>query len=410
MRKQSRITVILAVLLGISLLLSACQSAPAPSASSSKPEEKAKTESKEPYKIGVLTTLTGPPAFVGNDIRDAAALEVERINAAGGIDGHPIELLVEDDGGDPSKAVTGLTKLIRQDKVLAVTGPFIGPLEASLRPVAEREQTPFVVICPTIPELRAKKDKYAFNIAQPESARVGAWLDILKGNKYTKVAGITSNDPVLLASFKLLQTEARAQGIEVIVLPDAVDPNAVDLTPEVTKLKELVAREKPQAVVSGVWPPSTPTLLKTMKQLGVEIPTITYDAAADPFLFAMGGDELNGLLLPGGKVLAGEALPDSEPQKAVIIDFKKRYEGKTGRPASALAGDSRDAINIIANALKVAGPDKAKIRDAVEKTTNFVGVNGVYNYKPDDHEGVSKESFAIYEVKDKKFVFLRVVK
>ena len=438
MRKQSRVMIILAVLLGTSLLLSACQSAPAPSGptgkaeqqakpaaqvqpteqpkaseqtkASSKPVEQAKPELKEPYKIGLLTTLTGPAAFVGNDIRDAVALEIERINAAGGINGHALELVVEDDAADPSKSVTGLTKLIRQDKVVAVTGPFMGPLEASSRAVAEREQTPFVVICPTSPEVRAKGYKYSFNIAQNEMARVGAWVDLLKEKKFTRVAGISSNDPILLASFELLKKEGPAQGIDVSVLPDAVEPNAIDLTPEVTKLKDVVVREKAQVVVSGIWPPATPTLLKTMKQLGVDVPAITYDAAADPFLFQMGGDELNGLMLPGSRLIAGEQLPASDPQRAVIVDFKKRFEAKTNRPVSAIGGMGRDALNMIADALKVAGEDKAKLRDAIEKTTNFVGVNGIYTYKPSDHEGVGKESFALFEVKDKKFVFLRGVK
>ena len=401
MRKFSLVTSLMVMLLVLSLVLSGCGTASVQNTSTDK------SESKEPYKIGLLTTLSGPLAYLGTAIRDAAQIEVEQINTAGGINGHPIEMIIEDAGTDPAKAVTLFNKLVQQDKVLVVTGNLISALEAALRPVADRSQVPFVVLNPNGPDRRGKNDKYVFNIAPSELARAGNWIDILKAKGLTKVVGLSANDSFAITSLDELKKGAVAQGISVDVLPDLIDMKAIDHTPLVAKLKDLIAKNKAQAVVTTCWTASIPGVLKTMKQMGVDIPVIGFDAMADPALLEMSGDELNGLITPGFKVLAGETLADNDPQKALVIDFNKRYTAKSGKVAGTVPGLSYDSIGIIANALKVAGADREKIREAIEKTTNLVGVIGIYNYSANNHEGLTKESLAVYEVKDKKFTLLK---
>ncbi len=402
MRKFSLVLPMMVVVMVTSLLLSGCGSASKPTASPT-----ATSDSKEPYKIGILTTLSGPIAFLGKDIVGTTQMEVDKINAAGGINGHPIELVIEDDGMDPGKAVAGFTKLVQQDKVFAVTGTTLAFLEPALRPVAEREKVPFVILNPTVPELRAKKDKYVFNVAASEMNNVDSMFAILKAKGYTKVVGISANDNLSEITLDQMKKEAAARGITYSQLSDLVDTNAVDVTPQVTKLKALVAKEQPQVIVSTVWPTNLGGILKTMKQLGVNLPVVSYSVTSDNSFLQMGGDEINGVMSPGVKTLAGETLPDSDPQKAVVVEFNKRYTEKFKMLPGAMAAGAFDEIHIIANALKVAGADRSKLRDAIEKTTNYVGVYGVFNYTADDHEGIVKGNFALYEIKDKKFVLLK---
>lgn len=404
MRKLSLIKSLLAMLVVMSLVLSGCGS------TSVTPSPAAKTEPKEPYKIGLLTTLSGSLGASGIEVRDAAQMEVDLMNTAGGINGHPIELIVEDDGMDPGKAVTALNKLVQQDKVLAITGIKSGAMEAALRPVIERSQISTIFINPTTAVLRAKKDKYSFNLSPNEFAKVSYWIDILKAKGYTKVAGISANDSVAQGTMDQLKKDGVAQGITVDILQDFLDVKAVDLTPQVAKLKELVAKNKSQVLVTTCWTTNLSALLKTMKQMGIDIPVIGYDVMANNAVLNMGGDELNGFMTPGGRVLAGDALSDSDPQKAVIVDFKKRYEAKTGKVAAVMPAGAFDGIHIITNALKSAGADKAKLRDAIEKTKNYVGVTATYNFTADDHEGTTKDSFVFYQIKDKKFVYIKDVK
>lgn len=133
---------------------------------------------------------------------------------------------------------------------------------------------------------------------------------------------------------------------------------------------------------------------------------ITYEMVPDwkfgnpPILLKMAGDELNGVIVHGAKMMADTALPDSDPQKAVIVDFNQRYLAKTGRPVGNEAASSFDSIHVLANALKVSGPDSVKLRDAIENTKNFVGLTGTFSFSPDDHELMDKNCYALYEIKN----------
>jgi branched-chain amino acid transport system substrate-binding protein len=81
-------------------------------------------------------------------------------------------------------------------------------------------------------------------------------------------------------------------------------------------------------------------------------------------------------------------------------------------PAEQLSGHSYDAIWILYHAFKRAGenPTRAQLRDAIERTKNFVGVTGIYNYTPDDHEGLTKKALAFIKIQDNKFTRIKLPK
>ena len=104
---------------------------------------------KEPIKIGVNIELSGPVAFAGIEPRDALVMEVERINKGGGINGRPIELIIEDNGCDPAKAASAVTKLVRRDKVVAIIGPIFAGISPTAAALTEREKIPNIILCPS---------------------------------------------------------------------------------------------------------------------------------------------------------------------------------------------------------------------------------------------------------------------
>ena len=432
MSRHSGITFLLTALLIVGLLLSACQSAPvlstpakveapkaeAPKAAeAAKPAEvakpaEAKPAAKEPYKIGIAIPLSGQPAAAGMEMRDVLNMEVERVNAAGGVNGSPIQLVIEDDGFDPTRAATALTKLIRQDNVLAIIGPFGSYLEPSARPVIEREQVAEIIPSPTMQEMRDKKYKWSFNTVMNEILGGDAMVQIAVDNGYKKAALVAESGSLYQAAKERIKSEGQKAGIQVFALDDTFGPKDVDLTPQVTKLKGILDKEKPDVlflVASGY---GSATFPKGMKQLAVTLPVIGFHAVANAMTFSLGGEEMTGILAPGSKDVVPGALPDSDPQKAVILDFQKRFQAKYNKPLLAGGNWAADSFSILVNALKVAGPDRAKIRDAIEKTNKLVGVSGIFTFSPDDHEGLAKDSVAVYKVdmKNKKFDLVKVLK
>lgn len=419
--KQLLALAVLIVLAALTLVACAPASTPvppakptdAPKATASPPAAvvtvaQTKPGTNAPYKIGVSATLSGALAGPATDFRDGIVVEVERINAAGGINGHPIELVIEDDGADPTRAATTLTKLIRQDQVLAILGPWGSFLEATTRPVAEREQIPLIIGSPTFAEIRAQKLKWSFNLSPNEIIGAGAMLEIVKDQGYKKVVVIAESTQLMQTMQETFATDATAAGIQVVVLSDTMALKDVDVTPQVTKLKDLIAKEKPQAIVAIISGTVAP-FLKAVRQLGIDLPIVTDHALGSPLIIQLAGEDANGLRMPGSKSVVPDQLPDSDPQKAVILDFIKRFQAKYNKPpTSGLVG--ADAVNIVGNALKVSGADRTKLRDAIENTKAYVGNNGVFTYAPGDHEGLTKQAMAIYEVKDKKFLLVRTIK
>jgi branched-chain amino acid transport system substrate-binding protein len=353
--------------------------------------------------------LTGPLAAGGAEVRDAVMLEVDRVNAGGGIVGHPIKMLVEDTAMQATKAVTATNKLIRQDKVVAVLGPLYNTLEGPVRAVAEREKTPNLITSTPTPDDRVKNYRWSFTLAQNEMLVAAAQLEILKEKGFKKAIAIGDTQASWQEQIRILKEDAAPEGIEIIHMSETFDPADIDLSAQVLKVKNLANKENPDSLVLMTNIFSAIPFLKNMKQLGLDIPVIGTHAFGIVAALGMGGEEIEGILFPAGKVLAPEGLKDSDPQKAVILDFKKRFEKKFGYEVGQFGAHSYDAVHLFVNAANKVGLDKAKIRDSIENTKDFVGITGIFNFGPDNHEGLTEQSLAIYEIKDKKFVMLKAI-
>lgn len=366
---------------------------------------------KQPCKVGLVMELTGHLAAGGAECRDGVIIEVDAINAAGGVNGHPIELSIEDTGGEATKAVTATNKLIRHGKVVAVLGPLFNTLEGPVRAVCERERVPNLILSTPTPDDRIKKYKWSFTLAQNEILVAQAQLEILKDKGYKKVLAIGDTQASWQEQIRILKVDAAKEGIEVVAMSETFDPQQdIDLSAQVLKVKNLAAKERAEALILMTNIFSGIPFLKNMKQLGLNLQVIGTHAFGVGAGLKIAGDEVNGVLFPAGKVLAPEGLDNSDPQKAVILDFKKRFQAKFGYEVGQFGAHSYDAVHLFANAAKIGGLDKAKIRDAIERTSNFVGVTGTFTYGPDNNEGLTKASLAIYQIQSKKFVMVKSIK
>ena len=100
-----------------------------------------------------------------------------------------------------------------------------------------------------------------------------------------------------------------------------------------------------------------------------------------------------------------DTLSDKNPQKAVLISYKKAYEAKyAGEDVSTFGGHAYDAFLVLTKAIEKAGADKEKVRTAIESTKGLVGTGGVFNFSAEDHNGLDKNAFEMLTVKDGKFV------
>jgi branched-chain amino acid transport system substrate-binding protein len=216
-----------------------------------------------------------------------------------------------------------------------------------------------------------------------------------------RIGLLSSNTGFGKAGREAIAKMAPEHGIQ-IVADEVYDKAATDLTAEVTKVKAA----DPQAILNWSIEPAQSIVIKNARQIGLTIPIFQSHGFANIQYVKAAGAAAEGVVFPASRIVVAEALPEKHPQKAVVLAYKKAYEAKYQEDASAFGGYAHDAFAILAKLLKDVGPDREKVRAALETTKGFVGTAGVFTFTPADHNGLDVDAFEMVTVKDGKFVLL----
>ena len=362
--------------------------------------EKKEEAAKEPYKIGAVFAVTGGASFLGDPEKKSAEMVVEQINAAGGVNGHPLELVVMDTETNPTKANLAVKKLMTQENVLAVVGPTASGITLAVLPLAEKHQTAMVSCAASYKivhnEATGKPYPWVFKVPQSDTMAVEAIYTYLKEKGWTKIAIMSVTSGFGASGRSQLLKFAPQYGME-IVADEKYGPKDTDMTVQLTKIKSL----KPQAIVNWSIGPVQVTVLRNWKDLGMTgIKFFQSHGFGSPKNIELAAGAAEGVYLPAGAVLAPDLLPDDHIQSKVTKNYKKAYTEKYNEQISTFGGHASDSVLLIAKALEKAGADKAKIRDELEKIQGFVGQHGVFNFSADDHNGLDKTAFTMWKVQN----------
>jgi len=351
----------------------------------------------EPYKIGAVFAITGPAAWLGEPERNTVKMIQEQVNAQGGINGHPLEIIIEDTVGEEAKAVMAVQKLINRDNVLAIVGPTRSGTTMAVIPIMEKAEVP-LVSCAAAEAIVNPVKKWVFKTPQKDSDAAIRIYEKMKEMNISKVAIITTEGFGMEGRKQLTQL-APKYGI-TIVADETYGPKDTDMTAQLTKIKGTDA----QAIVNWSIVPGQATIIKNRKQLGMTIPLFQSHGFGNIKYARAAGDAADGILFPAGRLLVADSLPDNHPQKALLEKYKNDYETKFKGDVSTFGGHAYDALTVVIGALRAVGPDRAKIRDYIENTKNFVGTGGIFNYSAEDHTGLTKDAFEMITIKSGKFL------
>jgi branched-chain amino acid transport system substrate-binding protein len=372
--------------------------------------EKEPAKSKEPIKIGALFALSGPAAAIGMPTKLVAEMAVAKINKEGGINGCPLELVIGDTESDAAKAATIAKKFIFQDKVAAIIGPTRTDSGMAVKKIVEEAGMPTFMTVGGDPVIMGGEKlgsfKYVFKSPQRSSIAVKRLFSYLKSKDIKTIGLITATDGFGKDGMQWLEKLAPEYGFE-IVAKESFGPQDTDMTAQLTKIKNA----KPQAIICWTIGPAGAIVAKNKAQLGIDIPLFQCHGLPDPKYIELAGKAAEGDRMPSTKLMAVNELPDTDPQKPVIKEFihlyKDVYHYDKQFPINTHSGYAWDAIMIVAGAMKKAGTDPAKLRDAIEQTKGYVGVSGIYTITPEDHNGLGEDSMVIVQVKDGKFVLAK---
>jgi branched-chain amino acid transport system substrate-binding protein len=360
----------------------------------------------EPIKVGAFFALSGPAANIGTPTKLVAQMAVDKINKEGGIGGRPIELVIGDTESDPTKAAVIAKKFIFNDKVAAIIGPTTTAEGMSVKKIVEEAGVPtFMAVGgdPVIMGGNFGAYTYVFKSPQRSSTAVRKLYGYLKAKGLTKIALFTASDSFGKDGLGWLERLAPEFGI-TFAAKESFGPADTDMTAQLTKIRNAA----PQAIVSWTIGPVGSIVAKNKAQLGITTPLFQCHGLPDPKYIELAGKASEGDRMPATKLMVGDTLPGSDPQKKVITDFitlyRDVYKYDKEFPINTHSGYAWDAISIVANAMKKAGTDPKALRAAIEQTTGYVGVSGVYNLTAEDHNGLDVDSMVMVQVKDGKFV------
>ena len=361
---------------------------------------------KDTIKIGAFFDLSGPAAFIGTPTKLVADMVVDKINKEGGVNGKEIELIVGDTEGDPAKAANIAKKFIYKDKVAAIIGPTRTGTGMAVKKIIHGGKIPAFMTVGGDPVIMGGPKlgpfDWVFKSPQRSSVAVKRLYMFLKEKGLTKVALMTASDGFGKDGTRWLTKLAPEYGL-TIVAQESFGPKDTDMTAQLTNAKNA----NPAALVVWTIGPAGSIVSKNKAQLGIDLPLFQCHGLPDPKYIELAGKASEGDRMPATKLMVADALSDSDPQKKVIAEFIRLYTDEYGYhkqfPINTHSGYAWDAIMMVANAMKKAGTDAETLRGAIEQTNGYVGISGVYNLTPEDHNGLDVDSMVVVEVKGGKF-------
>jgi len=355
----------------------------------------APTLAQEAIRIGAFLSVTGPAAFLGDPEQKTLETYIEKINASGGVLGRKLQLVSYDDAGDAEKARTFAKRLIEQDKVDVIVGGSTTGSTMAAVPLVEAAQMPFISLAGAVVIIEPVK-KWVFKTPHTDRMACEKVFVDMNERKLSRVALISGTggfDKSMRAECLKVAPNYKIQ----VVADETYGAGDTDMTVQLTKIKNTAGV---QAVLNPGFGQGPTIVTKNFKQLAVNLPLYQSHGVASKEFIKLSGDASEGVRLPAAALLIAEQLPDSDPQKKVVVGYKQTYEGKYKQDVSSFGGHAYDGLMLAVEAMRRAGStDKAKVRDAIEATKGYIGTGGVVNMSPTDHMGLDLSAFRTLEVK-----------
>jgi len=347
-------------------------------------------------KIGAILSISGPAAAMGVGYKAAFDFFPSEIA------GQKVEYIIRDDATDANTAFTIAQKMISEDHVDALIGPSLAASDGAVAPVANAAHVPTICMAPY--EYDPAKQPYIFTDAQPLSLMVSVVFKYMQQHEVKDVGFIGFSDgwgDQVLAATKLA---SQADGMTILA-DERYARTDTSAEAQVLKLMSL----HPQAIMMGN--SATPAALPVvaLRHRGFKGGIYGNHGIVSPAFIKVGGAAAEGVIADTSPLVVYDQLPDGNVIKPVAAAFMQEYAKKFGAQAvNPFAGYSYDAMLLLKAAIPAAlqagkpGTEQFRmaLRDALEKTHELVGLSGVYNMTPTNHNGQDARAAVLVEVKD----------
>jgi branched-chain amino acid transport system substrate-binding protein len=344
-----------------------------------------------PILVGYYGDLSGRTSSFGQSTKNGVEMAADEINKAGGIDGRTIQIITEDDQGEPNKAATVVTKLINQDKVIALLGEVASSNSLAAAPKAQGSKVPMISPSSTNPAVTQVGD-YIFRVCFIDPFQGEVMAKFSANNLKAKRAAIlydfnSDYSRGLYQFFKRSFTQLGGQ----IVSEQSYTQGDRDFSGQLTAIRS----SNPEVIYVPGYYGEVGVIANQTKQLGIKAPLLGGDGWDAPQLWQLGGASLN-----GDYISNHYSVDDPAPAiQKFVADYKARYNILP----DALAALGYDSMKVLADAIKRAGTtENAKLRDAIAQTKDFPGVTGQITI---DQDRNAVKPAVVLKLQDGKFVY-----
>ena len=348
-------------------------------------------------KVGLSVSLSGPNSSLGIPYSKGmqAALAYK-----GDVNGRKIQLIVLDDGSDPTAAARNARKLVEEDKVDVLMGTSGAPSAVAMAQVAREAKTPMIALTPI--SFGSGENPWVVTVAQPTQLMVDAVVERMKRNGVKTVGYIGFSDVWGDLVYDAMMKAAPAAGIKV-VSNERYARADTSVTGQVLKIIAL----HPDAVMTGGagTPGALPFL--ALAERGFKGGVYGQHGLINPDFVRVAGASAQGSLMPTGPVIVAEQLPAGYPTKKIALEFRTIYQKVNNAPSrDAFSAYSFDGwlvfLDAAARAMPKAEPGtpefRVALRDAIVSTKELVGTHGVYNFRPGNLYGVDERARVIVKL------------
>jgi branched-chain amino acid transport system substrate-binding protein len=354
-----------------------------------------KKEDENAIKVGVIGAMTGSLATFGISTNNGVMLAVDEINSKGGVKGKKIKIISLDDQGKPEEAALVATKLITQDKVVALLGEVASSISLAMAPIAQQYKIPMITPSSTNPKVTEIGD-HIFRVCfiDPFQGSVMAKFaaDTLKAKNVAILRDIKNDYSMGLSAFF---TDTFTKGGGKIVVDQSYSAGDIDFKAQLTAIRA----KKPDAIYVPGYYTDVGLIARQARELGISVPLMGGDGWDSPKLKEIGGAAVDGSYISNHY--------SAENQDPRVQTFIAAYKSKYGSTPDALAAMGYDAARVLAQAMEKAPTFEPKdIRDAIAKTKDFEGVTG--NITIDENRNAVKAA-VVLKVENGEFKYQTTV-
>jgi len=346
----------------------------------------------DPIRLGLVDELTGPQAEAGQLTLKGVKLAIDEINAAGGIMGRKIDLIVEDNASTNPGTVLAYSKLVGEGKIAAVVGPLRSTQVQAASPTIAAAKVP-AFIGGSDPSLTRVNNPWIFRIRPNDlfSSKVMAEyaVKVLKGKK---IAIIHSTDTCGAGGKNALVEALKALGVEPVTIQGYTN-NSQDFTAIVLAIKKSGADVLTSYMTNA---PDVGICAKQLRQLGLNMPWIGSASLATDTALKLAGEALWGTYTVSDFVIDA-----NEESKA----YAKKFRAAHGAEPDLFSAWAYGAVYLIKHAIETAkSTDAEAMRKALLATRGFKGVEGTYDFEPN---GDAVHGYNVVKNEKGKIVFIQ---